>query len=140
MEPSQGSSANPPTWGELLQSYTTQTTLLQVNMNEMIFNLRNMEDALKGRGVSFEARLGQVENLVVSLQAELEKMCRDFVTLTQPPIYVDFMEMEKKDCEPEEDRVLVANKDVSTDAKEEPKEENDCSRSPMATQNVPNSV
>ena len=86
-----------------------------------------MEATLIERGAHFEARLGQAETLVVSLQMELAEMHRDLAALTQPPVYVDSTEMETKDHEPDEDRVLTLNKDVSTDAKEEPKEENDCS-------------
>lgn len=119
MERSQGSSNNSPTWGDLLQSYATQTTQLQVNMNELIFNLRNMEATFTEPGVRFEAWLGQVETLVVALQAKLGEMRRELQALTQPPTFVDFMETEVEARKQDGDRGLDENTGTSVEVKEE---------------------
>jgi hypothetical protein len=53
-----------------------------------------MEAVLTERGAQFEARLSQVETLVLALQAELGEMRRELQALTQPLTFVDFMETE----------------------------------------------
>ena len=70
----------------MLQSSATQTVLLKVIMNEMIFNIRNLENVLKERWTLFEARLKNLESTVMMLQSEVVAFCRDIAGLPCPPV------------------------------------------------------
>jgi hypothetical protein len=67
MDPPQGSSTNSPSLGEMLQSYTTQIALLQVNMNDLVFNLLNLKNGLQERWAMIETRLENMEHKMMML-------------------------------------------------------------------------
>ena len=78
-----------------------------------------MEATLTERGAWFEARLGQVETLVVALQAKLGEMRRELQALTQPPAFVDFMDTEVEARKKDGDRGMYEKRDITVEVKEE---------------------
>ena len=53
-----------PTLSELLQSNVTQTTLIQVNLNELVHNLRNLENGMNKRWLLMEKSFENMERKI----------------------------------------------------------------------------
>ena len=93
--------------------------MFQVNMNELVFNLWNLDSALKDRWALFEVQLTNLERSMASIQEELVALRRELANLSQPLIYVEYMELDTAVHGSKKARVVVDNLDTQGGVKEE---------------------
>lgn len=73
------------------------------------------------------------------LQLEVVALCRDLACLSQPPVYVDYVELETEVRGPEETKMVVDNMGDKVGIKTEMVTAEICNEGLMASQLVPSS-
>ena len=84
-------------------------------------------------------RFKNLECKLLSLQSEVVVLHREITCLSQPPVYVDYMELEEEVRDLETINMVVDNRDSQADVKEELTPTNLGKEGFMVTQSAPGS-